>query len=223
MQIKEVKMSYWTYINGTITVNPMGRTQAEKRYILETVLNHLPLVTGSEGDMNVYIIQKNGYKSSSSSDEFGERTNNLIDRYGNKNRDNGWLEIQEHYILVVNAALRDRDFEQTYKEFIKWLVRLCKRVGCEDILVEIKGYDKSTVIRDRNIQRKKYSWKSVFDELYEAPSWVNKIKGEYNEPNWCEYLMYDTAKNSRYPMLLAYKYFNDEDNDKEVERRMDYN
>lgn len=51
-------MSYWTYINGTITVRPMGRTQPEKRYILETVLNHLPRVTGSEGDMNTYIIQK---------------------------------------------------------------------------------------------------------------------------------------------------------------------
>lgn len=216
-------MSYWTYINGTITVNPMGRTQAEKRYILETVLNHLPIVTGSENDMNVYIIQKNGYKSSSSSDEFGERTNNLVDRYGNKSRDGGWLEIQEHYILVVNAALRDREFKQTYKEFMKWFVRLCKRVCCEDVLVEIKGYNKSTVIKDRTIQRKKYSWKSVFDGLYEKPSWVNKIKGEYKEPNWCEYLMYDTAKDSRYPMLLAYKYFNDEDNDKEVERRMDYN
>ena len=43
-------MSWWTYINGTITVSPMGRTQAEKRYILETVLDHLPLVTGSERD-----------------------------------------------------------------------------------------------------------------------------------------------------------------------------
>ena len=69
-------MSYWTYINGTITVRPMGRTQPEKRYILETVLNHLPRVTGSEGDMNTYIIQKNGYNSSCSCDEFGEVTNN---------------------------------------------------------------------------------------------------------------------------------------------------
>ena len=51
-------MSSWTYINGTVTVHPMGRTQPEKRYILETVLNHLPRVTGSEGDMDVYIIQK---------------------------------------------------------------------------------------------------------------------------------------------------------------------
>lgn len=42
-------MSWWTYINGSIVVYPMGRTQPEKKYILDTVLAHLPLVTGSEG------------------------------------------------------------------------------------------------------------------------------------------------------------------------------
>lgn len=93
-------MSSWTYINGTITVRPMGRTQPEKRYILETVLNHLPRVTGSEGDMNVYIIQKNGYNSSCSRDEFGEITNNLTDWYGNKSRNRGMLRTQDEYILV---------------------------------------------------------------------------------------------------------------------------
>lgn len=62
-------MSWWSYIHGTIEVFPMGRTQAEKRYILDTVLDHLPRVTGSEGDMDVYVIQKNGYNSSSSCDE----------------------------------------------------------------------------------------------------------------------------------------------------------
>ena len=134
-------MSYWTYVNGTITVHPMGRTQPEKRYILDTVLNHLPRVTGSEGDMNVYVIQKAGHNSSSSCDEFGEITNNLLDYYGYKSR-NGWLQTQDEYILVVNGALRDREFNETFREFMKWTVRLGKRVGIEDILVEIKGYDK---------------------------------------------------------------------------------
>lgn len=65
-------MSSWTYIQGTITVSPIGRTQAEKRYILDTVLAHLPIVSGSEKDMDVYVIQKNGHNSSCSCDEFGE-------------------------------------------------------------------------------------------------------------------------------------------------------
>lgn len=213
-------MSYWCYINGTVVVRPMGRTQAEKRYILDTVLNHLPRVTGSEGDMNIYVIKKNGFNYSSSSDEFGEITNNLIDHYGDKSR-NGWLQIQDEYILVVNAALRDREFKQTFYEFMKWICRLGKRISIEDILIEIKGYNKSTVIQDRNIQRKKHSYKNVFGELFEEPSWY-KGKEKYKEPNWCEYLMWDRAKNSSYPMTLAYKYFNDEENDKEVERRLDY-
>jgi hypothetical protein len=212
-------MSYWTYINGTVTVSPMGRTQAEKRYVLDTVLNHLPVVTGSERDMNVYIIQKDRSNSSCSCDEFGERTNNLVDEHGQRTRNRGWMHTQDDYILVLDAALRDREFEQTYREFMKWFVRLCKRVGCKDMLVEITGYDKSTIIKDRNIQKKKYSYRSVFSALFEDPSWHKDSDGE---PNWCEYLLWNRAKGSDYPMLLAYKYFNDEDNDKEVERRMKY-
>ena len=211
-------MSYWTYLTGTVTVRPMGRTQAEKRYILDTVLEHLPLVTGSERDMNVYVIQKNGDSSSSSCDEFGEVTNNLVDSYGNKSRDRGWLRTQDEYILVVDGNFRDRMFEQTFREFMKWLCRLGKRVSIEDVLVEVKGYDKSTVIKNTNIQRKKYSYRKVFDEMFEDPSWCN----DTGEPNWCEFMMYDRAKNSDYPMLLAYKYFADKENDEEVERRMNY-
>mgnify|MGYP007038472573 CR=1 FL=1 len=42
-------MSCWTEIRGTIKVEPFGRTQEEMEFILKTVLNHLPLVRGSEG------------------------------------------------------------------------------------------------------------------------------------------------------------------------------
>ena len=77
-------MSWWTHVMGTIEVDVRGRTQAEIRYILETVLDHLPRVTGSEGDMNVYITQEAGCNRSSSLDEFGLATNNLRDMYGNK-------------------------------------------------------------------------------------------------------------------------------------------
>lgn len=106
--LEEFKMSMWTYVNGTITVNPMGRTNEEKEYILKTVLNHLPLVTGSEEDMNIYIIPKKGYNSSCSTDEFGEKTNNLTDSYGRKNRDRGYLQVQDEYIIVVMDIKRQR-------------------------------------------------------------------------------------------------------------------
>lgn len=211
-------MSSWCYIQGTITVSPIGCTQAQKRYVLDTVLAHLPIVSGSERDMNVYVIQKNGHNSSSSCDEFGERTNNLVDRYGQKSRVRGWLCTQDEYILVVDAALRDREFDQTYREFIKWLVRLGKRVMIDNILVKISGYDKSTIIKDYCVQNEKYSYQSVFLNLFEGTSWVN----DDGEVNWCEYMLYPRAKDSDYPMMLAYKYFNDKENDEEVKRRMEY-
>lgn len=211
-------MSFWCYVTGTVTVRPMGRTQAEKRYILDTVLEHLPLVTGSERDMNVYVIQKNGYSSSCSHDEFGEITNNLVDSYGDRSRERGSLKTQDEYILVVDGSFRDRKFDQTYREFVKWLCRLGKRIRIEDVLVEVKEYGKSTIIKNTNIQSKKYSYRKVFNGLFEDPSWCN----DTGELNWCEFMMYDKAKNSDYPMLLAYKYFNDKENDKEVERRLNY-
>ena len=72
-------MSWWTHIKGVIEVNVPGRTQAEIQYVLETVLDHLPRVTGSEGDMNVYIAREAGYNNSCSCDEFGQKTDNLKD------------------------------------------------------------------------------------------------------------------------------------------------
>jgi hypothetical protein len=154
----------------------MGRTQAEKRYLLNTVLEHLPLVTGSEKDMNVYVIQKNGFNSSSSCDEFGYCTNNLVDSYGNKSRNRGWLRTQDEYILVVEGSFRDRMFQQTLREFNKWICRLAKRIDVEDVLVEIKGYEESILIRNTN---------DTYGEMFEDPSWCNK-----ESDNWCEYLMW---------------------------------
>ena len=204
-------MSYWTHIDGKIIVSPMGRTQAEKRYILETVLNHLPLVTGSEGDMNVYIIQKNGTNCSSSCDEYGQTSDHLTDTYGYHDR-NGWLRVQEEYILVIDESLRDRRFDDTFREFMKWLCRLSKRVWVKDVLVRINDYEKQYLINE-------FGFDSPYSNMEEDPSWSKESNGE---PCWCEHLMWERAKNSDYPMLLGYKYFNDEENDAEVERRMKY-
>ena len=202
-------MSQWSYVRGTITVEPMGRTQPEKRYILDTVLDHLPRVTGSEGDMNVYVIQKAGHNSSSSCDEFGMNTNNLVTKYGTKSP-RGWLETQTHYILAVDGSLRDRTFAETKKEFLKWLCRLAKRVGVQEVLVTVESYDGEMLIRDDEKFRKMEEW----------PSW-SKMNDD-GEPAWCEYLMWDRAPHSAYPITLMYKYYTDPENDAEVQRRMQY-
>lgn len=101
---------------------------------------------------------------------------------------------------------------------MKWLVRLGKRVMIDNILVKINGYDKSTIIKDYRVQNEKYSYQNVFLNLFEGTSRVK----ENGEVNWCEYMLYSRAKDSNYPMMLAYKYFNDKENDEEVERRMKY-
>ena len=208
-------MSYWTHIIGTITVSPMGRTQAEKRYILETVLEHLPIVTGSERDMNVHIIQKVGYKSSSSCDEFGMDTNNLKSRYGKRSR-RGWLDTQDEYILVVEGNFRDRFFDDTYKEFVKWLCRLAKRVYVKSVLVNIDSDDKGSHVIYENGR-----YDNVYEKMFENPSWSWNNKDKTS--NWCEYLMWDRHKESRMPAKLVYKYYNDPENNKRVEDWLNYN
>ena len=197
-------MSYWTYVSGMVVVRPMGRTQAEKKYILETVLDHLPYVTGSERIMDVYIIQKNGHNESSSHTEFGMWG-------GYRNWKTLSTEIQSEYILVVDGKLRDRLFDQTFREIQKWLCQLAKRVLVEDVMVEVKAYGEVSLIRNTN---------DVYTKMFEDPTWRND--DGYSEPNWCEYLMWDRARKYDYPMMLAYKYFNDLENDQEVERRIDY-
>ena len=175
-------MSSWTYINGTITVSPLGRTQAEKKYILDTILNHLPQVTGSERDMNVYMVQKKGHNNSSSCDEYGDRSNNLIDILGNKSQDSGWLRIQDDYILIVDGSFRDREFSETFKEFINFISRLSKRVLIDDVLVKIEGYNKETLVTNKN---------HVFGDMFEYPNWHDeKDRAE----NWCEHLMWEYEK-----------------------------
>ena len=202
-------MSWWTYVHGTIVVSPAGRTQAEKRYVLDTVLDHVPRVTGSEGDMNVYVIQKKGYDSSSSCDEFGQRTNNLIDRYGHKSRKNGWFNVQSEYILVVDGSLRDREFEEIFKAFQKWLIRLAKRVSVKSVFVNINDFVKSKLIQDKY----GYYW-SLFEDSYDEDSY----DGQVCEPAWYEYLLWQPMNNNRmYPKILGYKYYADEENDKQVE------
>lgn len=62
-------MSMWTYVRGLIELGVPGRTQAEKDYILQTVIDHLPKVTGSEYSMNVYTIRANGHNIWSNHDE----------------------------------------------------------------------------------------------------------------------------------------------------------
>lgn len=163
-------MSVWTSIRGTVDVNPLGRTQAEKRYILETVLAHLPVVTGSEDDMNVYVVQPKGFDQSSNVDELGFRTNNLINYYGKKDRIYGSHRVQGRYILVLDGDLRDRAFCDTYRQLHKWLCRLAKRIYISRVLIEIESFNKEVIIKNTE---------DCYSKMFEF------------EDGWYEYLLWD--------------------------------
>ena len=199
-------MSMWTYITGTIQISVPGRTQAECDYILKTILNHLPRVTGSEGDMELYINNRD-CKTYSSCDEFAECTDNLIDWYGYKNRSNGWLQYSNRYILTVDGHLRDRTFSETVREFMKWIDRLAKRLSIDDILIKISTYGDQLVIDNAD----------KFIDMIEYPSWCN----DTGEPAWWEYLMWHRWGDTPIPLEHVVKYYENEKADKEWIKRLE--
>lgn len=193
-------MSNWTYINGMIRVSPMGRTQAEMTYILNTVLEHLPVIQGSEGELEIYVNQVYGHDSSCSCDEFMMCTNNLVDSYGTKTRKSGWMRTSEIYLLTLNAALRDTYYNDIFRQFQKWLCRLAKRVPVYQVLVNINDYYKESIINDSD----------KYYDMWERPSWGNPEI----EPNWCEYLMWKRYGDTSLPIELIRKYYQDEEVDR---------
>ncbi len=212
-------MSNWVQIKGSVFLSVQGRTQHEKDYILNTVLDHLPIVSGSEKDMKPFIIRDNDPNSFKTHDEHGFITNNLTDRYGDKNYRSGWLQQSDRYILTIWASLRDRLFEESFREFQKWLCRLAKRIYIESVLVSIDGYSKiekkyKTYIINTEPDSFGYLENS-YGKMFEYPR-----RNKDDEPAWYEYLMWDAVKGTEYPKKLAEKYYNmevfDSDNEESV-------
>ena len=201
-------MSWWTYVTGSIRVSVPGRSQPEIQYILDTVLEHLPRVTGSEEDMHVHAIREHGFRSSCSCDEFGMRTNNLLDMDGYKTSRGGWMQTQDHYIIAVEGYLRDRYLHETKAEFMKWICRLAKRLIVEDVLVRIWDFDSEFIINE----------KDKFHDMWEHPSWSSATDAT-GEPAWWEHLMWERGPNTDMPLMHVYKYCNDDATDEEIERR----
>lgn len=150
-------------------------------------MEHLPLVTGSEEDMSVHIVQRTGYSCSYSCDEFGMQTNNLKDTYDRHSYKRGWRRVQDEYILVVEGNFRDRMLDDTYKEFVNWLCRLAKRVQVSNVLVNIDSDDKGNRVICENDQ-----YHNPYAEMFVQPSWT--VDGKDRCQNWCEYLLWDTQE-----------------------------
>lgn len=195
-------MSYWTYVSGTVMVHSSLVSQPHSRYVVDTVLEHLPCVSGSEGNMNVHVVQSAKKRCTSSANEFGEP---MCFRHNSRNE---WMDVYGKYILVLEGTLRDRSFDETKKELSKWLCRLAKRIWVRDVLVKLEDdSSRKLLITDA----------TPYADMLEPWSSDPRSNGE---PAWTEYLYWDAAKGSWYPMALAYKYWNDPENDAEYERRL---
>lgn len=129
-------MSNWTYVQGLIELDVPGRTQAEKNYILQTVIDHLPKVTGSERSMNIYTIQTAGHDSWQNFDEFYNRVEDF--------------KTQSRYFLVLDGNLRDRHYKDTFKELNKFLNRLAKRLIVDSVYVRLYDYNHSYTFTNKN-------------------------------------------------------------------------
>lgn len=172
-------MSFWTNTHGIISVSVPGRSDAECRYIIETVLNHLPRVSGSEADLDFYYIRENGYDSSSNVDEFDEFSNLLDVHVWPKMMERGMHHVQHSYIIAFNGSLRDRFFDETFREVIKWFTRLAKRVQVSYADFVVGGNKES----DYNYVEKRFYSKGL-QHLYDyEDGWTRKLTWEFDRDN----------------------------------------
>lgn len=152
-------MSNWTYVQGLIELDVPGRTQAEKNYILQTVIDHLPKVTGSERSMNIYTIQTAGYDSWQNFDEFYNRVEDF--------------KTQSRYFLVLDGNLRDRYYEDTFKELNKFLNRLGKRLMVDSVYVRLYNYEHSHIFTNEN---------DCYGNMFENDNpWYNYLMWEFED------------------------------------------
>ena len=150
-------MSMWTYVRGLIELGVPGRTQAEKDYILQTVIDHLPKVTGSEGNMDIHTVRAYGHNMWSNRDELD---NLSLD-----------FKTQSRYFLVLDGNLRDRYYEDTFKELNKFLNRLAKRIYIESMYVNLIGiFSQSHMFTNEN---------DCYSRMFER------------EDPWYDYLMWE--------------------------------
>ena len=152
-------MSSWTYVQGLIELDVPGRTQAEKNYILQTVIDHLPKVTGSEKSMNIYTIQTAGYDSWQNFDEFYNRVEDF--------------RTQSRYFLVLDGNLRDRYYEDTFKELNKFLNRLGKRLMVDSVYVRLYNYEHPHIFTNKN---------DCYGKMFENDDpWYNYLMWEFED------------------------------------------
>lgn len=184
-------MSFWTHVFGTIYVEPIGYSEHARDFVLHTVLDHLPPVTGSERDVYVDVIKDPLIRFSSSSDEFGQEP-----------REDGRHEMFDQsvgYFLVLHGSLRDRMFDKTVSEFDEWLKTLARRVRIKEILVRVS---------DDMEQSRQYADAGEYYDMFEEPSYEREgfatMTAIRRCPNWRYDFMPDLSGVGNWCETLPY-------------------
>ena len=138
-------MSAWTYVHGMLEVDTFAQTSAEAIFKVQTVIDHLPQITGSEGPARFTVVPRLGHNTSSNCDELEHRSN-LGVRHGF--REYCSFEAQTRVLLMLCGELRDRYFEQTLRETTKCLARLSTRADVLNCLVRVSSYEKEYIFND---------------------------------------------------------------------------
>lgn len=210
-------MSFWTHVFGTIYVEPIGYSEHARDFVLHTVLDHLPPVTGSERDMYVDVVKDPRIRSSSSSDEFGQEV-----------REDGRREMFHQsvgYFLVLHGSLRDRMFDKTVSEFDEWLETLARRVEVSEVMVRVAsdmGDERQYL--DAEPYRDMFEEPSYMRDGFETmtavrrcPDWRYDFMPDLSGiGNWCEtlpYLVPGGAEMMRELDAIGGQIPNDEDDD----------
>lgn len=137
-------MSIWTHINGVIEAETFASTNAQALYIVQSVVDHLPKITGSEGNADYFVNLENGYTTSTYA---GGRCIS---------------KTQSHVLITIHGDLRDRAFEGTLRETTKALARLSKRLFVLSCVVCVEsGYsDQNFIFNNKSwlIMQKDSDW-----------------------------------------------------------------
>lgn len=143
-------MSHWTHITACLSVETgIIAKRPELRQKLKKYLKNAPKITGSEGDADVYVNIQRGHNFFTSRD--CERC-----IYKDTIRDikvdgEDWIECdaptghdcsaeyQTCVVISVQGDLRDREKEQTQKEWEKFLKYIEKDNLVRDYSINIEG------------------------------------------------------------------------------------
>ena len=108
-------MSLWCYVRGIIVADTFAEYTPAALYRAQSVVDHLPRISGSEGDAQFYIVTKRGHNQTM----FG-------------------FEAQSQVLISICGDLRDSWLPQTLPEVTKALARLASRLSIDTCLVSVE-------------------------------------------------------------------------------------